>query len=169
MSTEYPNPTRPPTRRSTCQCEAQVGSCHQLDALHLERDGVFADASGTVHLAAITSGGAIVSAVAYVVQHGDAGPEALSVVQLVAQGPQGASQVQRFPVLTVRLVLAARNRGKHHWWFRCPGWQEGAPCRRHVRTLHLPFGATRFACFHCQHRDAASFFRNLISLDGRLE
>lgn len=36
-------------------------------------------------------------------------------------------------------------------WLRCPGARASDPCGRRVGTLHLPPGATRFACRDC-HR-----------------
>jgi len=134
-------------RGSTCGCEARVGKCHRLMARELEAEG----GRGAWHRSELTAGTNVLSVVEYCAHRGGTDVDALYLRLVVREGVP----VEGSPLQVVAVVSNILRR-RIHWDFRCPGWTRNMHCDRYVRTLHLPRGATRWACRHCAHEDPAS-------------
>jgi hypothetical protein len=125
--------------------KATVESCLQLDVARLTQLEVIRSSTRSRgELAWTNSNGDQILAVRFCLE----GPsEDQTVLHFTAKREAGGTETAF--VESIQLVSTIPHFGGVRWWFICPLSVKGVSCRRRVRKLYRPRGATYFGCRTC--------------------
>jgi hypothetical protein len=120
-----------------------VESALSLDILDLQKNGFLALAAGILWQIEWTSNGKPCSSVGYVLEKRGGVPVSMRLQYTTSDGDPRSYDYW------VSITSTSCNYGGVRFWFICPGWKNGVPCRRRCRKLYLSPGEHVFACRVC--------------------
>ena len=126
--------------------KTKVDEVRSIDALDLQRNGVFSKGADYSWTASWRRDGEVVASISYRVESGENGPSGLRFMYTITSNETGEKRDYNYiiPVVTTRC-----NYGGKRWWFVCPLVVNGHSCLRRCRVIFLPPGAQYFGCREC--------------------
>ena len=134
------------TGRGVWSRKTRVDEARSIDALDLQRSGLFGEGGIGIWMTKWSRDEEIVASISYRLESGDECP--IGVRFMYTIGSRNSEEKRDYNYV-IPVVSTPCNFGGKRWWFRCPLVINNQFCQRRCRIVYMPPGAEYFGCREC--------------------